>query len=165
MGGIVCTSAWGSRRLKGSAATRCRSNANHEVFSGKVIARWQSSACWQSRQTANHKKLISPSPSRERGFSCHKSGNATFVRSALRHCEADKSASRPFLRVRKRFCKQNRTKIAALVADFDLQSADGKFVRPLSSFFDSQRPSPSRERGFLLPYFCYHMFILHAFLL
>ena len=47
-----------------------------------------------------------------------KVAKATFLRFALTHWSRRKRLSRPFVRVRKRFCEQNRTKIAAHVADF-----------------------------------------------
>ncbi|MBQ3155934.1 MAG: hypothetical protein IJB81_03285, partial [Clostridia bacterium] len=43
---------------------------------------------------------------------------ALFRGFALAHWSSHKWLSRPFARVRKRFCKQNRAKIAAHVADF-----------------------------------------------
>ena len=42
-----------------------------------------------------------------------KVAKATFLRFALTHWSRRKRLSRPFVRVRKRFCEQNRAKIAA----------------------------------------------------
>ena len=57
---------------------------------------------------------------------------------ARSHWSGHKRPSRPFVRVRKRFCKQNRAKIAAHVADFRFAVCRRRVTM---TFFDSLRTS------------------------
>ncbi len=71
---------------------------------------------------------------------------ALFRGIALRHLRGGKPPLWPFLRVRKRFCKQNRAKIAAHVADFRFTVCRRR-VTPLRSipFLTGWNGRPARD--------------------
>ena len=82
-------------------------------------------------------------------YACKKVAKATFLSIALIHWSGRKRPSRPFIRVRKRFCKQNRAEIAALKRPhgarrfpiYSLPTANN--CDYILGFFDSLRPSLS----------------------
>lgn len=77
---------------------------------------------------------------------------ALFRGFALTHWSGHKWPSRPFVRVRKRFCKQNCAKIAAHVADFRFTVCR---QRVTMTFFDSLSPPKEAGRCYFVQYSMY----------
>jgi len=110
----------------GSMQAKRRSNERPPTIAPCPPARIPRPARRMKRKEADETRLLLSA--------CQKSGQATFLSIALRHCERCKHHSRPFLRVRKRFCEQNRAKTTAHVAGFRRKSKGSRALRRLPRF-------------------------------